>query len=130
MRRRFTAACAGRLLSPTSGHFASTRTPTTFTQRGDEGRGVEVKGRVSAGWREVESRRPERRMTLHYLSHSGSFQPMIFGIGLDKTGTTTLGDTGEILGLRRLGYCEESLQLLKAWRAGDIDRLIEAAVRL
>jgi Sulfotransferase domain len=52
---------------------------------------------------------------------------VIFGIGLNKTGTTTLGDAGELLGLSRLGWCKESHVLHKAWRAGDIDALRQAA---
>ncbi len=52
---------------------------------------------------------------------------MIFGVGLNKTGTTSLGDAAEKLGLRRLGSGEESNRLHRAWKRGDIDTLRKAA---
>jgi hypothetical protein len=52
---------------------------------------------------------------------------VIFGVGLNKTGTTTLGDAAEILGLRRLGAGEEANRLHRAWKKGDVDLLRQAA---
>lgn len=52
----------------------------------------------------------------------------VFGIGLNKTGTTTLGDAGEMLGLSRLGWQKGvSHELLQACFDNEIDRLIEEA---
>ncbi len=42
------------------------------------------------------------------MTTSNSTCPKVFGIGLNKTGTTTLGDCGRILGLRATG-CHRSL---------------------
>jgi len=52
---------------------------------------------------------------------------MIFGIGLNKTGTTTLGDAAEILGLTRLGARGGAHPLLKAYWAGERSKVLEAA---
>ena len=50
-------------------------------------------------------------------------QPKIFGIGLNKTGTTTLGQCGRILGLRTSG-CDKTL--LKDYVSrNDFSRIIE-----
>lgn len=53
--------------------------------------------------------------------------PRVFGIGLSKTGTTTLGSCFEILGLRRrCTYApEESMRLLH----GDVEGVLAAADR-
>jgi hypothetical protein len=57
---------------------------------------------------------------------------VLFCVGLNRTGTTTLGDACAILGMRRLGWVRSgggqgSHFLLKDWWRGDIDHLIEVA---
>jgi len=51
-------------------------------------------------------------------------RPRVFGVGMNKTGTTTLGEC-----LRRLGYRHASFDaaLLDRWAAGDVEALIERA---
>ena len=65
---------------------------------------------------------------------------MLIGVGLSRTGTTTLGDAGEILGLSRLGWVSKrrgyldahgepigSPALIREWREGQMDHIIEVA---
>lgn len=49
--------------------------------------------------------------------------PKVFGIGLNKTGTSTLGDCFGLLGLRHAGF---SPGLLEAWHRGDLATVLEA----
>jgi hypothetical protein len=51
----------------------------------------------------------------------------VFGVGLNKTGTTTLGVCFERLGLSRTSYRPE---LMRAWAAGDRERVLSAATRV
>jgi hypothetical protein len=63
----------------------------------------------------------------------GTIAAVIFGVGLIKTGTTSLGDACEILGMRRLGWfkkgAEHGHQLMKLWDGGDLDALFAIARR-
>lgn len=52
-------------------------------------------------------------------------RPLAFGIGLPKTGTTSLGDAARILGLSRLGWHGD--RLMRCWRDGDLATLRAAA---
>jgi hypothetical protein len=52
-------------------------------------------------------------------------KPKVFVIGLNKTGTTSLGDALSILGYRRLGWEDiASRKLFHDWYSGDIRPLI------
>lgn len=58
--------------------------------------------------------------------------PVVFCVGLARTGTTTFGDACESLGFTRSGWeerqnCHPSLQRIKAWKRGDIDYLVDVA---
>lgn len=58
---------------------------------------------------------------------------MLFGVGLNKTGTTTLGDACAILGLSRRGWVGKAgpgirgHQLMRWWTEGDLDSLAAVA---
>jgi hypothetical protein len=58
---------------------------------------------------------------------------VLFGVGLPRTGTTSLGDACEILGLRRLGWREgrdsrlANHRLMKVWWTGNVGHLVEVA---
>jgi hypothetical protein len=65
-------------------------------------------------------------------------RPVIFGIGLNKTGTTTLGHACEQLGFKHLGWVKagspdslrvpfDSRDLMKAWDRGDTKYLVDVA---
>ena len=61
-------------------------------------------------------------------------EPRVFCIGLNRTGTTTLGDACQLLGYSRLGWerTEQSFfshRLLKAWERGDTGYLAKVASR-
>lgn len=49
----------------------------------------------------------------------------IFGIGLNKTGTTSLGKAVEILGYKEHVSCD--LDLLKLWDSGDFEPIFQVA---
>jgi hypothetical protein len=58
--------------------------------------------------------------------------PVVFCIGLNRTGTTTFGDACRILGFTRLGWVKtparfDSHFLLKAWERGDMEHLASVA---
>ena len=58
--------------------------------------------------------------------------PLVFCVGLNRTGTTTLGDACELLGFTRLGWVRTeqyffSHRLLKAWERGDSAYLAKVA---
>ena len=58
-------------------------------------------------------------------------EPRVFCIGLNRTGTTTLGDACQLLGYSRLGWerTEQSFfshRLLKAWERGDTGYLAKS----
>jgi hypothetical protein len=58
--------------------------------------------------------------------------PVVFCVGLNRTGTTTFGDACQILGFSRLGWeqSEDSFmshRLLKDWWRENTDHLIETA---
>ncbi len=74
------------------------------------------------------------------MDQLSTIRVVIFGIGLNKTGTTTLGDAGEILGFKRLGWVRlrdghedghrqpfGSDGLTRDWLEGRTDHLIEVA---
>ncbi len=48
----------------------------------------------------------------------------LFGIGLNKTGTKTLGECFTILGFKNKSF---DLDLLRSWFAGDVDAILRAA---
>ena len=56
---------------------------------------------------------------------------MIFGLGLNKTGTTSFGDACELLGMTRLGWRTSarfgSHELLKLWDRREVDKLVDVA---
>ena len=56
-------------------------------------------------------------------------KPKVFGLGLSKTGTTSLGDGLEMLGLSRMTWSRSSVELVKAFEHGDMQRLFDVAYR-
>ena len=58
--------------------------------------------------------------------------PLVFCVGLNRTGTTTFGDACQSLGFTRLGWVKTeenffSHTLLRAWRKGDMAHLEKVA---
>jgi hypothetical protein len=54
-------------------------------------------------------------------------KPIVICIGLNRTGTTSFGHAVEVLGFSRLGWTEDSDDLMRAWRMGDLERLRSVA---
>jgi hypothetical protein len=53
----------------------------------------------------------------------------VFCVGLNKTGTSTLGRALEHLGARHLGWSEEGTRLIQIWAEGYMEILFEVAHR-
>ena len=49
----------------------------------------------------------------------------VFGIGLNKTGTTSLGKALEVLGYNQHASC--NLEMVRHWHKGEIDKILEFA---
>lgn len=53
--------------------------------------------------------------------------PVVVCVGLGRTGTTSFGDAMEQLGFSRLGWTEQSDELMSLWRNGDSRTLMRVA---